>query len=431
MHRSEAVMIETAGPSIPPTGFDAARPEVLRDPYPYYHWLLRNDPVHQGAQGIWYVTRYADVQTVMGEPTFGRAGIRDYWASLVGPGPLSDILRHTLFFQDAPNHDRLRGLLAGAFTPRAVRAMQPAIEEIVDDLLDPALGRGELDVINDFAYPLALTVIARVLGIPAEDRDRFRAWTVGFSPTLDLAATPAEIERGHAAMGEFVDYLNALIARGSELDGLLGVLVKAAGDGAGAPQATLAEVLSVVVTLAFAGHDTVTSQIGNGVLALLRHPDQLALLRQDPDRLPAAVEELLRYDSSVQSNSRMLQDDVELAGHRLPRGSVVVALIGAANRDPARFADPDRLDVTRPDNQPMSFGAGMRFCLGAILARVEARAAFARLVALDDLRLAVPAEELAYHRSTMFRGVLSLPVAFTPVTSSTRGGRTAAPHAGS
>ncbi|MEN3310443.1 MAG: orsellenic acid oxidase [Micromonosporaceae bacterium] len=406
-------MIEAAGISIPTTGFDAASPDVQRDPYPYYHVLLRDDPVHRGAQGIWYVSRYADVHAVMSDPRFGRAGIRDFWASLVGPGPLSEILRHTLFFQDSPDHERLRGLLAPAFTPRAVRAMQPMVDRVVDDLLAPVLPRGEMDVVNDFAYPLALTVIARVLGIPAADRDRFREWTVGFSPTLDLAATPAEIERGHAAMGEFVDYLTALIARrrGAALDGLLGALLKATDDGA---RVSLPEVLSVVVTLAFAGHDTVTSLIGNGLLALIRHPDQLDTLRRRPDILPSAVAELLRYDSSVQSNSRLLNEDVELHGYPMRRGEVVVALIGAANRDPAQFEDPDRLDVTRTDVQPMSFGAGMRFCLGAILARMEAKAAFGRLIALTGIRLAVPADELVYHRSTMFRGVTGMPVRFTP-----------------
>jgi cytochrome P450 len=291
-------MTKVADVSIPPAGFTAASPAVQRDPYPYYHWLLRNDPVHRGADGLWYVSRYADVRSVLSDQRFGRAGIRDYWISLVGPGPLSQILRHTLFFRDPPDHDRLRALLAPAFTPRSLRAMEPMIDEVVDDLLAPALRDGGMDVVNDFAYPLALTVIARLLGIPAEDRARLRAWTMGFAP------------------------------------------------------------------------------------------------------------------SSVQSNSRMLSEDVEVHGRALRRGDVVVGLIGAANRDPARFTDPDRFDVERADVQPMSFGACMRFCLGAMLARMEARAAFGRLVALPGIHLTVAADDLTYHRSTMFRGVTRLPVAF-------------------
>jgi cytochrome P450 len=171
--------------------------------------------------------------------------------------------------------------------------------------------------------------------------------------------------------------------------------------------------MAMVLTLIFAGHETVTNQIGNGMLALIRHPDQLRLLRERPELVPGAVEECLRYDASVQSNSRQLAEDVEFAGHRLRAGEFVVVLAGAANRDPEQFADPDRFDVTRTDVQPMSFGAGMRFCLGAILARIELRAAFSRLVRLPDVRLAVTDDELVYQRSSMFRGLLSLPIRFT------------------
>jgi cytochrome P450 len=410
-------MTDLIGTASPATAFDPASASVQRDPYPYYHWLLSHDPVHCGAQGIWYVSRYADVRTVFGDPRFGRAGIRDFWAGLVGSGPLSEILRHTIFFQDDPDHARLRALLSPAFTPRRVRELRTDIEQIVGDLLDPLRDRGELDVVNDVAYPLALTVIARVLGVPDEDRPRLRAWSVGIAPTLDLAATPAEIARGQVAMGEFVDYLRELIADGSarSVSGLIGMMLAANRADAGAgPTASMSEILSTVVTLVFAGHDTVTNLIGNGVLALVRHPGQLALLRDDPGLLPQAVEEFLRYDSPVQSNSRKLDEDLELGGRTIRRGEFVVGLIGAANHDPAVFPEPGRFDITRTGIQPVSFGAGMRFCLGAMLARMEAKAAFRRLVELADLRLAVPDDDLVYLRSTMFRGVESLPVTFRP-----------------
>lgn len=380
---------------VPVVGFDPARPDVQRDPYPHYHWLLRNDPVHRGVNGIWFVTRYADVRAVLGDERFARAGIRDFWASIVGAGPLSGILTSTLLFQDEPGHTRLRSLIAGSFAPRALRDVEQRIDRIVADLLTPALARGRMDVIDDFAYPLALTVICSILGLPREDLARIRAWSLAIGPTLDLAASPEEIALGQTAMAEITEYLT------SRTGGLLGEL---------APVLSHEEIVSMGVTLIFAGHETVTNQIGNGVLALLRDPGQPALLRDRPELLPGAVEEVLRYDSAVQSNSRQLTDDVELGGRTLRQGEFAVAVLGAANRDPAQFADPDRFDVTRTGVRPMSFGSGIRHCVGAVLARLELTAAFRALVRLPGLELAISPDDLVYHRSTMFRGVLSLPV---------------------
>ncbi|MFC5818580.1 cytochrome P450 [Nonomuraea harbinensis] len=392
-------------------GFDPVDPAVLRDPYPYYAWLLRHDPVHRGANGIWYVTRYDDVRTVLGEARFGRAGIRDFWASLVGPGPLSEVLRHTIFFQDDPDHERLRSLIGPAFTPRLIRRMGAEIEQTARDLLRPLRRRGEMDLVDDFAYPLALATISTLLGMPARDRDALRAWSVDIAPTLDLLASPEEIARGQAAMGQFAEYLTELIAerRRNPGDDLISAMIEATG---GQRPITTNALIGTAVALVFAGHDTVTNQIGNGVLAFLRHPRQLELLRAEPDRLAGAVEECLRYDSSVQSNSRQISADLDLSGTKLPEGAFVVALAGAANRDPAQFTDPDRFDIRRSERPPMSFGAGMRFCLGALLARMELKAALGQLAGLAELRAAVPAGELVYRRSTMFRGVVSLPITF-------------------
>lgn len=386
---------------VPTAGFDPSHVDVRRDPYPHYHWLLRNDPVHRGVNGIWFVTRYADVRAVLGDERFARAGIRDFWASIVGEGALSGILTSTLLFQDEPEHTRLRSLIAGWFGPRAVRDLEQRIDRVVAELLTPALARGRMDVINDLAYPLALTVITSILGLPQEDLARIRAWSLAIGPTLDLAASPQEIALGQTAMAEITEYLTGRTA------GLLGEL---------APVLSHEEIVSMGVTLIFAGHETVTNQIGNGVLALLRHPDQLALLRDRPGLVPGAVEEVLRYDSAVQSNSRQLTDDVELGGRTLRRGEFAVAVLGAANRDPAQFADPDRFDVTRTGVRPMSFGTGIRHCVGAVLARLELTAAFRALVRLPGLELAGSPDDLVYHRSTMFRGVLSLPVTFTAGT---------------
>lgn len=393
------------------TGFDPVDPAVLRDPYPYYAWLLRNDPIHCGANGIWYVTRYDDVRTVLGEARFGRAGIRDFWAALVGPGPLSEVLRHTIFFQDDPDHARLRSLIGPAFTPRLIRMMRTELEQAAHDLLRPLRRQGEMDLVNDFAYPLALATISTLLGMPASDRDTLRAWSVDIAPTLDLLASPEEIARGQTAMGQFVDYLTELIAdrRKSPGNDLISAMIEAT-DGQ-RPIATNA-LIGTAVALVFAGHDTVTNQIGNGVLAFIRHSEQLELLRAEPDRLPGAVEECLRYDSSVQSNSRQISAELDLSGTKMPAGAFVVALAGAANRDPAQFTEPDRFDIRRSERPPMSFGAGMRFCLGALLARLELKAALGQLAGLAELRLAIPDSELVYRRSTMFRGVISLPITF-------------------
>ncbi|MCX2952846.1 cytochrome P450 [Lentzea sp. NEAU-D7] len=397
-------MTQLAGHPTPVACFDPSAPEVQRDPYPYYHWLLRNDPVHRGVNGIWFVSRYDDVRAVLGEDRLVRQGIRDFWSQLVGPGPLSGILSRTVLFQDEPDHSRLRALITPAFAPRALRSLVPKIDQLVDELVDPSAG--ELDVINDVAYPLALGVISTVLGLPAKDANLIRAWSLRIGPTLDLAAGPDEIADGQVAMAELTDYLTDLLrVRGSSGD-LLGTLC---ADGS----ASREEVVAMVVTLIFAGHETVTNQIGNGVLALARHPSQLSLLRALPDLIPDAVEEMLRFDSSVQSNSRQLVDDLELRGRTLRRGELVVALMGAGNRDPERFADPDRFDVTRSGVRPLSFGSGMRHCVGAMLARLELAAVFRALVRLPGWVLKKNPDELQYQRSTMFRGVLTLPIAFT------------------
>jgi cytochrome P450 len=406
-------MTQLAGVAAPASGFDPSDLEVQRDPYPYYHWLLRNDPVHYGAMGIWFVSRYADVRSVMSDPRFARAGIRDFWAELVGPGPLSEIMRRTLFFQDDPDHARLRTLIGPIFAPRVLRSLQASIDETVDELLAPLLRTRAMDVINDIAYPLALSTMSRLLGLPENDLVQFRTWSLGIGPTLDLAASPEEIARGQQAMGEFTDYIRELIPKRRREPGedLLSVMLRA-HDGAD-PVVSENEILSTIITLVFAGHETVTNQIGNGILTLIHHADQRKLLQAEPDRIADAVEEIVRYDSSVQSNSRQLVEDVDFHGQTMRRGELVVALVGAANRDPAEFVDPDRFDVTRTNVHPMTFGAGMRFCLGAILARMELRSAFGRFVRLNDVRLAVPEDELVYQRSTMFRGLVSLPITFT------------------
>ncbi|MEU7896011.1 cytochrome P450 [Nonomuraea sp. NPDC049152] len=412
--------IQLTDTPVPATGLDCLDPAYQRDPYPFYHWLLRHDPVHRGKDGTWYVTRYDDVRTAMSDKRFACANVRDHWEEMVGPGALKEVMRDTIFFEDDPQHGFLRSLISPAFKPKRMRAMEPQIRRVVDELLEPLVPRGEMDLVKDFAAPLALIFICELLGVPYEGHEKVRLWSLDIAPTLDLVPTEEEIRLGHIAMGEFSDYLAQLIAerpKGPSED-LIGVMLEALeeGKGGGERPLTLSAIISTIISVVFAGHDTVTNQISNSILAFIHHPEQLRLLRQDPGRMADAVSECLRYDSAVQSNSRRLTEDVELGGVTLPAGDFVVALMGAANRDPAEFPHPDRFDITRAGVHPMSFGAGMRYCLGAILGRLEIAAALERLIWLDDLRVTIPEEQFVYQRSSMFRGLASLPVAFTPVT---------------
>jgi cytochrome P450 len=409
-----------AGGPIPATGLDPLDPEFQRDPYPFYSWLLRHDPVHRGQEGTWYVTRYPDVKLVMGDERFGCASVRDFWEEMVGPGALKEIMRDTMFFEDNPHHARLRRLIMPVFSPKRMRAMEPRIMRVVDELLEPLARRGRMDVVSEFAAPLALHFVCDLIGIPPEGFDGVRRWSIDIAPTLDLVPSREEIARGNQAMSDFTDYLVGLVEqrRADRREDMISVMLDEADkDQSGYDRPlTMNMIVSTVISVVFAGHDTVTNQVSNTMLALIDHPDQHELLRRSPELIDGAVEESLRYDSSVQSNSRRVDEDSVIGGVELKKGDFIVALMGAANRDPDVFADPDRFDVTRQGTHPMSFGAGMRYCLGAVLARLELRAALTRLIPLTDLRLDCARSDLSYQRSSMFRSLVDLPVTFTPVT---------------
>lgn len=405
---------------VPATGLDPLDPDFQRDPYPTYRWLLRHDPVHRGAGGTWYVTSYEHVRTVMSDERFGCASVRDFWEEMIGEGALKEVMRDTLFFEDDPKHKFLRSLISPMFAPKRTRVLQPRIEATVADLLSPLARRGRMELVSEFAAPLALTFVCELLGVPRSGHDSVRRWSIDIAPTLDLVPTRAEIDRGNVAMGEFTEYLDGLVAqrRAEPRDDLISIMIETADDPTAdtAGFVTRNAIVSSIISVVFAGHDTVTNQVSNTVLALLQHPEQLELLRRDPDLIPNAVEESLRYDSAVQSNSRRLDVDVELGDRRLPKGDFVVALMGAANRDPEHVpGDPNVFDITRKPVSPMSFGVGMRFCLGAMLARIELRAALDSLVQLPDLQLDIAPENLRYQRSSMFRSLVELPVTHRPV----------------
>jgi cytochrome P450 len=315
------------------------------------------------------------------------------------------MLRH-----DPPDHTRLRQLVAKAFTPRMVEQLRPRVQAIAEALLDAVAGRGEMDLIDDYAFPLPITVIAEMLGIPPADRGQFRDW----SDVLVRTAPPHTIGPEAIAAAEGLGrYLEARIEerRRAPADDLIAGLLQAeeAGDKLGKE-----ELQGMVYLLLVAGHETTTNLIGNGVLALLQHPDQLARLRRDSALLPSAVEELLRFCAAVVMSTRYAAEDVALGGVVIPKGGMVLIVIAAANRDPTRFPNPDALDITRADNKHLSFGHGIHYCLGAPLARLEGEIALGTLLRrMPDLRLGVAPESLTW-RSPHFvlRGLVKLPVVF-------------------
>ncbi|NVI88185.1 cytochrome P450 [Actinomadura sp. BRA 177] len=315
----------------------------------------------------------------------------------------------TMLAMDPPDHTRLRGLMAKAFTTRRVEGLRPRVREITAGLLDGIAARGEADLIEDLAVPLPVQVICELLGVPAADRARFRAWTAVL--TVPALTSEARARRRDAAR-EFNDYLIGVIAerRACPEDDLISALI-AARDGDAA--LTEAELLNGIALLLIAGHETTVNLIGNGVLALLQAPDQLELLCARPELLPSAIEELLRYDGPVERAShRIALEDMEIAGTSVPRGAWVHVSLGAADRDAAAFDDPDRLDVTRAPKRHVAFGHGPHFCLGAPLARLEGEIAIGGLLdRFPGLALAVPATELRHHRTgSIVRGLVRLPV---------------------
>jgi cytochrome P450 len=295
------------------------------------------------------------------------------------------------------------------FTPRAIRSMTPRIEALVDELLAPVFARGSLEVIHDLAYPLPATVICELLGIPAADRDVNREWTNKLAPTVDpMVATPALIAEAEVAMTEWDRYIRDLLAekRKKPGDALLDAMLAAEVDGA---RLTEDEIAANAVFLFLAGHETTTNLIGNGLLALLRHPAELAKLRAEPALIDNAIEELLRFDSPVQFAPRVPIEPTEIEGVILPPEMPVTIMLGAANRDPRRYERPDELEISRPDPKPISFGGGAHYCVGAALARAEAKAAIGKLVGGPGA-LELGTEKPAYRAILTLRGLTELRV---------------------
>jgi cytochrome P450 len=410
--------------------FDPGRPEVRADPYALFRELRRHDPVHWSpALGAWVLTRYDDVKGAVNDPRFSADRISPFRDSLAGDAReriagLLAVLGDWMVFNDPPRHTRLRALVGKVFTPRVGERLRPFVEQVVDDLIgrieaaaggngNDGGGEGRLDLIREFGYPLPVMVIARLLGVPAADQERFKFWSDELATFVGSARdTPDKRDRAEAAIGEMADYFRAQIARrrADPRDDILSALVAAEESGDFLSEA---ELIGTCTLLLFAGHETTTNLIGNGMLALLRHPEQMRLLAARPELAESAVEELLRYDGPTPAMARAAREDVALAGGTIRAGDRVFAMLGGANRDPARFDEPEELNLARPDNRHLAFGYGIHFCLGAPLARLEARVAFGALLErLPGLALAGPEPE--WIDSVALRGVKSLELVYTP-----------------
>ena len=388
-------------------GSNPLDPAFRDDPYPSLRRLREVDPVNLTPIGFWRLTRYADVMRLLYDVP---AGTRTTDGVLPGVDESLSGQRQFMLQQDPPAHTRLRRLVSRAFTPRAIAAMRPSIQRIVDQCLDRVAPRGEMDVIADLALPVPSTVICEMLGVPVADRDRFTLWTAQATFGLAAGVLPPEMLAQAAAAGmALAAYFQELIAaRRTRLgDDLLSALIRAEEEG---DRLSPSELISQAIGLLIAGFETTIGLIGNGVRALVEHPEELAKLRARPELIASAVEECLRYDGPIILTARVLHADAEFGGKTIPRDAKVWGMLAAANRDPAVFRAPDTFDIERQPNEHVAFGGGAHFCLGAHLARLEGQIAIGSLVErFGDLALLSPAVEWG---PSLFRVPGRLPLRF-------------------
>ncbi|MEC0244383.1 cytochrome P450 [Paenibacillus chitinolyticus] len=405
------------------TGGDLTSPETMRDIISFYkrlaaqkESLIRLDDFY-GMGGAWIAFRHEDVAAMLKDPRLVK-DMRKYVpqnepeAAGAGTyvGKLFEWLRNmpNMLSVDPPDHTRLRRLASKAFTPQMIEGLRPRIQQIADELLDTVQERGRMDLVADFAYPLPINVISEILGIPVADRSLFRGWT---QKLLQASVDPSQGSAVEEALEEFIGYIRTLLdakRRNPGTDVTSG-LVQAYEQG---DKLSENELLSTIWLLIIAGHETTVNLIGNGTLALLRHPGQMRLLRETPSLLPGAVEEMLRMEGPIVIASRFAGEDIAMHGKVIRQGEIVLLSLAAANVDPQKFSDADTLDITREENEHLAFGKGIHHCLGAPLARLEGQIAFGTLLRrLPDLRLAVEPERLVYNYGKL-RSLTSLPVLF-------------------
>jgi cytochrome P450 len=389
-------------------------PDRVRDPYPGYRALQERAPVYRNPLlRIWILSRYADVSAVLKDPSFSvrrleSAAVRRLGAFQKLRPDFREMLARNLLMLDPPEHTRLRGLVAKAFTPKVVERLRPRIQALVDALLDEAERRGEIELMRDFAYPLPATVIAEMLGVAAADAPRFMRWSNDLAALLDPFNAPGGLDAAQAAFVELSTYFRALLAerRREPREDLISAFATVEERGEGLSETELVSLAGLILG---AGYETTANLIGNAAVALLRHPGERKRLADDPGLVASAVEEFLRYESPVQATDRMATRDLEIRGRRIRRGELVVLFLAAANRDPERFPDPDRLDLGRADNAHLAFSHGPHFCLGAQLARAEAQIAIGTLVRRYP-GFEGPRDPPAWRPSFSLRGPAALPI---------------------
>jgi len=390
--------------------FNPYSPAFRADPYPYYHRLRQRDPVHQTGFGFWLVTRYEDALTVWQDSRFGHPPYAGMAKGEERPGAIATLRSNYFISMNPPDHTRLRKVVKKHFSAEATEALRSKVEDVVDGLLDRLEPAGGMDVMADLAYPLPLAIISGMLGIPFDDTAFLKVWVRDLFNAFDVVLDSAKQERSRVAAEGMLEYLRAMVDRRRREPGedLVSSLLEAQRED---PRFTENELVSTCALLFVAGHETSRGLIANAVLSLLRHRDQWELLRKQPSLIGGAIEESLRFDTPVQFIGRMALEDVSLGGKLIRKGRTVFILIGAVNRDPEVFPEPDRLDITRAGKRHLSFGSGIHTCIGSMLARLEGEIAIGKLVErMPNLRLR--SRRQAWEDVMAARIPKSLPVAF-------------------
>jgi len=390
-------------------------PEVLANPYPLYRRLRDEDAVHWDPfLHAWIVTRYADVVTVLLKYSAERTPTPEKLSEmgLSSLNPIAQVMVRQMLFLDAPAHTRLRNLASSAFAPRRVEMLRSHIQEITESLIRDVKDKGRMDVIADLAGPLPCIVTAEMLGVPVEDHRQLKAWSQDFAEMLgNFQHNPGRIPSIERSVEEMTAYFSSAIReqRLRPRDGLVSSLLNAEIDG---DRLSEEEVIANCIVIMVGGQETTTNLIANGLLSLLRNPSELQKLRDDPSLMPSAVEELLRYESPSQHTARLAPEDTMLGGKQILKRQAVIAVMGAANRDPERFPDPDRLEITRPDNRHLAFGWAAHFCFGAPLARIEGQIAFESILRHFP-QIALEPGPLTWRHNLGLRGLTELPITFS------------------
>src|SRR5437763_7190541 len=395
--------------------FHLLAPEVLANPYPLYRRLRSEAPVHWDPYlHAWVVTRYEDVITVLHHFSANRTPTPEQFAAMGLPelGPIAQIMTRQMLFMDAPAHTRLRGLATTAFTPARVEVLRSHIRSILDDLMAPLLHAGRMDVIGDLAAPLPAIVTAEMLGVPTSDCDRLKAWSADFAEVLgNFQHNPDRASRTLKCVEEMTDYFRNAIREqeSTPREGLINSFMTAEIDG---DRLTEEEIIANCIVTMVGGQETTTNLIGNGVLSLIKNPDETQRLRDDLSLIPSAVEELLRYESPSQQTARICPEDTEIGGKSIRKGQAVIAVMAAGNRDPERFRDRDCLDITRADNRHLAFGWASHFCFSAALARIEGQLTFEAIASRTSNLALAPNRPIVWRENLGLRGLTELPITF-------------------